>query len=261
MYSDIISMHRCVVHERDDSRQGALRILFPIARFDSTQSSIHMLRAMNAIIASSPLQASIYSDRLLLYGMFDRLVGGIMNIPLLAALMGSFIALLCMMPSSVVAISLATVNVAVSDVAVVLIFDKYLGPFTFAIVVISMGLCLRYSIHMAHVFLDAEGGETVKERFRAALLSAGKALFDGSWCFIMAIAILSGSVVENSTVYGSGLLFCYMTALCLFHGHFVVPVVLSLTQLSTRSRVSPDSRSQGWRGAAAQRSYVVAKQP
>ena len=58
-------------------------------------------------------------------------------------------------------------------------------------VVISLGLSVDYSAHIAHGFLFSHG--TPKERRDAALVDTGSAVFNGAFSTLLAVILLSGS--------------------------------------------------------------------
>ena len=131
-------------------------------------------------------------------------------------------------------------------------FDNTMAPFSFAAVVISVGLCLDYAIHIAreftwpsasftpevqgkiksvalvwllHVeeFLIAEG--TGDQRAQQAIGRVGRAVFNGGFTTFLGMAILSTG--PGKPFYAFGFQFCYMVALGLFHGLLVLSVLLS----------------------------------
>ena len=78
-----------------------------------------------------------------------------------------------------------------------------MAPFTFAAVVISVGLCLDYSIHVAQEFLMAEGSGN--KRAQQALSKVGRAVFNGGFTTFLGMAILS--MGPGKPFYGFAFLF------------------------------------------------------
>ena len=99
-----------------------------------------------------------------------------------------------------------------------------LDLYTAGIYIVSTGLYVDYSIHIAHAFLKADG--TRCHRVKVALAEVGPAVFNGGVSTFLAI-----SVVVFSENFGWRRLFkCFMMSsfFGLFHGLAMLPVVLSL---------------------------------
>jgi len=79
-------------------------------------------------------------------------------------------------------------------------------------VIISIGLCVDYSAHIAHAFMSTQG--TRDERVKIALADIGPAVFNGGFSTFLAFVLLAGSrshvfatffkvrtVVKNQNIY------------------------------------------------------------
>ena len=58
-------------------------------------------------------------------------------------------------------------------------------------IIISIGLCVDYSVHIAHAFLTNQGSRN--ERVRNALTEIGPAVFNGGFSTFLAFILLAGS--------------------------------------------------------------------
>merc|ERR1719422_999314 len=91
-------------------------------------------------------------------------------------------------------------------------------------IVISIGLCVDYSVHVAHAFLSNQGSKN--ERVKAALADIGPAVFNGGFSTFLAFVLLAGS---KSHVFATFFKVFFLVVLFgLYNGLFVLPVVLSL---------------------------------
>merc|ERR1712083_881620 len=91
-------------------------------------------------------------------------------------------------------------------------------------IVISIGLCVDYSVHVAHAFLANAG--TRDERVKLALTEIGPAVFNGGFSTFLAFVLLAGS--ESHVFLTFFKVFLLVVVFGLFNGLFVLPVVLSL---------------------------------
>jgi len=90
-------------------------------------------------------------------------------------------------------------------------------------VIISIGLCVDYSAHIAHAFMSTEG--TKDERVKAALADIGPAVFNGGFSTFLAFILLAGS---RSHVFATFFKVFFLVVLFgLYNGLFVLPVALS----------------------------------
>merc|ERR1711994_946243 len=67
-------------------------------------------------------------------------------------------------------------------------------------IIISIGLCVDYSVHVAHAFLANTGG-TRDERVKLALTEIGPAVFNGGFSTFLAFVLLAGSKSHVFTVF------------------------------------------------------------
>ena len=90
--------------------------------------------------------------------------------------------------------------------------------------VIAIGLCVDYSVHITHWFLSESG--TRDERMRATVQNIGPAVFNGGFSTFLAFILLAGS---RSHVFSSFFkVFFLVVTFGLFHGLIFLPVILSL---------------------------------
>jgi len=90
-------------------------------------------------------------------------------------------------------------------------------------VIISIGLCVDYSAHIAHAFMSSHG--TRDQRVKHALADIGPAVFNGGFSTFLAFVLLAGS---KSHVFATFFKVFFLVVLFgLYNGLFVLPVTLS----------------------------------
>jgi len=91
-------------------------------------------------------------------------------------------------------------------------------------IIISIGLCVDYSVHVAHAFLANSGSRD--ERVELALTEIGPAVFNGGFSTFLAFVLLAGSKSHVFMTFFK--VFLLVVVFGLYNGLFVLPVVLSL---------------------------------
>lgn len=90
--------------------------------------------------------------------------------------------------------------------------------------VIAIGLCVDYSVHITHRFLSEHGSRD--ERVVSTLQNIGPAVFNGGFSTFLAFILLAGS---KSHVFSSFFkIFFLVVTFGLYHGLVFLPVILSL---------------------------------
>merc|ERR1712233_126436 len=102
-------------------------------------------------------------------------------------------------------------------------------------IVISIGLCVDYSVHVAHAFLSNQGSKN--ERVKKALAEIGPAVFNGGFSTFLAFVLLAGSKSHVFMTFFK--IFFLVVVFGLYNGLFVLPVVLSLLGPKAYSNNSP----------------------
>ena len=90
-------------------------------------------------------------------------------------------------------------------------------------IIISIGLCVDYSAHIAHAFMSSEGSR--EERVITALVDIGPAVLNGGFSTFLAFVLLAGS---KSHVFATFFKVFFLVVLFgLFNGLLLLPVVMS----------------------------------
>ena len=102
-------------------------------------------------------------------------------------------------------------------------------------VIIAIGLCVDYSVHMCHAFLTVSG--TRKQRAKAAIVDMGVAVLNGGFSTLIAFILLAGSDSHVFSVFFR--IFLLVIIFGLFHGLILLPVMLSLIGPSPYNNATP----------------------
>ena len=212
------------------------RLYYPMTTSTDTKFNMDALRSTNEIVDNSPLAATAFGPLFTVYSMFAR-IDDLLYTSLAMALGVAFVIMLLSLPIHVALLIAAIVVMVDADLLAAIYWqNNNLAPFSFAGVVISVGLCLDYSIHVAQEFLIAEG--SANERASEAVTKVGRAVFNGGFTTFLGMAILS--MGPGKPFYAFGFLFMYMVALGLFHGVLVLPVVMSIMKPASIGHIIDD---------------------
>ena len=123
------------------------------------------------------------------------------------------------------------------------------------LVIVSTGLCVDFSVHVAHAFLSNEG--TRDERTVTALQEIGPAVLNGGISTFIALSMLGFS--ESYVFLSFFKVFSLVIGFGLFHGLVFLPVLLSLVGPSPYSTTAKnleaeegDEKGQGRRRSLAE---------
>lgn len=212
------------------------RLYYPMTTSTDTTDNMNALKSTNDIVDKSPLTATAFGPLFTVYSMFAR-IDDILYSSLAMALAVAFLIMLLSLPIHVALLIAAIVVMVDADlIAAIYWQDNNLAPFSFAAVVISVGLCLDYSIHVAQEFLVADG--TANERASEAVTKVGRAVFNGGFTTFLGMAVLS--MGPGKPFYAFAFLFMYMVVLGLFHGVLVLPVVMSIMKPASIAHIIND---------------------
>jgi len=103
-------------------------------------------------------------------------------------------------------------------------------------IVISVGLCVDYSVHIGHAYIVASGSR--KEKTIKSLETIGLAVFNGGVTTFLALTMCAGSTSHTFVTFFK--VFLLTVLFGLYHGLILLPVLLSLCgPLNNISEVVP----------------------
>merc|ERR1711915_732265 len=91
-------------------------------------------------------------------------------------------------------------------------------------IVLAIGLCVDYSVHVGHAFIVATGNR--KEKVEDALIKIGPAVLNGGITTFLALVLLGASTSHIFITFFK--VFVLTVLFGLFHGLVFLPVLLSL---------------------------------
>ena len=106
-------------------------------------------------------------------------------------------------------------------------------------VIIAIGLCVDYSVHICHAFLTVSGSRA--ERAAAAMVDMGPAVLNGGLSTLIAFILLAGSESHVFSVFFR--IFLLVIIFGLFHGLILLPVVLSFIGPGSYDNAKPAASS------------------
>ena len=102
-------------------------------------------------------------------------------------------------------------------------------------VIIAIGLCVDYSVHICHSFLTVSGSR--RERAAAAMTEMGPAVLNGGLSTLIAFILLAGSDSHVFSVFFR--IFLLVIIFGLFHGLILLPVLLSFIGPASYDNATP----------------------
>jgi len=107
--------------------------------------------------------------------------------------------------------------------------------------VLAIGLCVDYSVHIGHAFLIAQGSR--KDRAVAAIATIGPAVFNGGVTTLLALVLLGASTSHVFVTFFK--VFVLTVLFGLFHGLVFFPVILSTIGPASHSVADNECQSVG----------------
>mmetsp|Transcript_22539 Transcript_22539/g.46811 ORF Transcript_22539/g.46811 Transcript_22539/m.46811 type:complete len:877 (+) Transcript_22539:151-2781(+) len=107
-------------------------------------------------------------------------------------------------------------------------WDTRLNSVLFTCMIMSVGLCVDYCVHIAHAFVHAEEKKDPNKRLKEALTNLGPAVLKGGFTTLLGVVLLS---MASSSVFRMFFKMLFLTVLFgVFHGIIALPVFLTLHQ-------------------------------
>ena len=103
-------------------------------------------------------------------------------------------------------------------------WDIQIDTVVVMLLVVSLGLSVDYSVHIAHAYLEEHG--SANERLVSAMRNVGAAVFNGGLSTWLAVLVMAGSQSYIFIVFFRSLFLC--TTLGIANGMLLLPVLLNL---------------------------------
>jgi len=205
----------------------ASKMWFTYVHFSGPEEHIPARRRLEELISSTGLADSFSHAKIYAAWETDEIIGFELwrNIGLAMAAVAA-ITLILLQDIRLCSMVLLSVTLTVTDIVGFLHFwDITIDIISCVNIVLAIGLCVDYSVHIGHAYLVSESGDR-EERARQAVASIGPAVFNGGFTTFLALVLLGAS---SSHVFQSFFKVFVLTVLFgLFHGLLLFPVLLSL---------------------------------
>jgi len=214
----------------------ASKMWFTYVHFSGPDEHIPAKRRIEDMTAGLGLNESFSHAKIYAAWETDEIIGFELwrNIGLAMAAV-AVITLLLLQDVRLCCMVLLSVTLTVTDIVGFLHFwDITIDIISCVNIVLAIGLCVDYSVHIGHAYLVSESGDR-KERARQAVSSIGPAVFNGGFTTFLALVLLGAS---SSHVFQSFFKVFVLTVLFgLFHGLLLFPVLLSI--------IGPERKTSG----------------
>lgn len=149
-------------------------------------------------------------------------------------------------PISITCVALSMLSIVIGMFGLMHLWNVALSSITTVQVILSVGLCVDFTVHISHAFMAATG-KNRNERVSAALNKVGVPILNGALSSILGIIMLASAHSYIFVSFFKTMLL--VIVLGLFHSLLVLPVLLSFIGPRRTSKprvyipISPSSRS------------------
>jgi len=213
------------------------------AQYDAFRTAVNAPREKVQSKAKGMGQGTVAERTFALHcGGFDK-IKTVMLQSVFLSVYGVFAALLILVPIPSAIFCVGNLFICVANI---LGFVHWTGQtynaVTNSICVLSVGLCVDYSVHIAHVFLHSRGSKA--ERMHHALVEIGPSIFNGGMTSIIGVIVFAGMPSASMRA------FCYLSVLTIIFGLFQGLMVLPSILLMVGDKITQKSGMAGPAGLA-----------
>ncbi len=235
----------------EDTEEGpvikASRFYVLSKRFQDSTLEGDMMLAMRAIAANSSVPMIAYSPYFIYYEHYVSILKNTLLAVGVAIIGMIFVALMFIPhPIAVTCVTLTMVTQVLGMFGFMHFWDLALSAITTVQIILSVGFCVDFTVHISHAFMTATG-KNRNERVMAALEKVGVPILNGAFSSILGILMLAfaGSYIFKS--FFKTMLLVIMLGLA--HSLLVLPVVLSFIgpRRTSKPRVFIPISTQGVR--------------
>jgi len=215
---------------------------FTYKQFDGPEQHIPAKRKVEALISASGLPDAFSFSTIYAAWETDEIIGFelLRNIGLaMACVFVVTFLLLANLPICLMV--LTTVVLTLLDIIGFLHFwDITIDIISCVNIVLAIGLCVDYSVHVGHAYLVATGSRS--EKAQEAINTIGPAVFNGGFTTFLALVLLGAS---SSHVFISFFKVFSLTVIFgLFHGLVLFPILLSTIGPEDTAEDTPDNSNE-----------------
>jgi len=196
-------------------------------KFDGPEEHIPAKQALDQIVAGAKVSEVAFSHvKIFAAWETDEIIGTELyrNIGL-AMLAVAFVTLILIANIQICVLVLMCVSLTLADIIGFLHFwDMTIDVTSCISIVLAIGLCVDYSVHIAHAYLIAPGSRLSKSVY--ALTTIGPAVFNGGFTTFLAVVLLGASQSQVFITFFK--VFFLTVTFGQFHGLVLLPVLLTI---------------------------------
>lgn len=238
--------HDLVLSE-DKSQITASRYYVTSKRFEDSTDEGNMMISMRHIAGNCTVPMLAFSPYFIYYEHYVSILKNTLLAVGVAIIGMLFVALMFIPhPISVTCVTITMVTIVLGMFGFMHFWGLALSAITTVQIIISVGFCVDFTVHISHAFMTATG-KNRNERVMAALEKVGVPILNGAFSSILGILMLAfASSYIFKSFFKTMLL---VIVLGLFHSLLLLPVVLSFIgpRRTSKPRMFIPISSQGTR--------------
>lgn len=216
-------------------------------KMTSSKEEVDLIRTMRGVANDSPLPVTAYSTEFIYYEADISILKNTLLAVGVTMIGMLFVALVFIPhPIAVTCVTLSMFSVVVGMKGFMFFWQLTLSAFTTVQIIISVGLCVNFTVQISHAFMTATG-KNRNERVTVALEKVGIPILNGAFSSLLCIFILFlGESYVFTAMFKTMMLVAILGVL---HALVFLPVFLSFIGPRRTSKprvfipVSPSSRS------------------
>ena len=228
-------------------RVVASRFYVLCRKLNSSEVEGDFMLHMRHLANSSPLNTIAYSYDFVYYEHFVSILKNTL-LPVGVTMIGMLFVALVFIPHpiAVTCVTLSMVSVVVGMVGFMHFWGLALSAITTIQIILSVGICVSFSVHISHAFMTATG-KNRNERVTVALEKVGVPILNGALSSLLCAIMLSFGTSFIFTSFFKTMILVFV--LGVLHSLVFLPVMLSFIGPRRTSRprvfipISPSSRS------------------
>ena len=239
-----------IVFDDDRVTITASRFYLSSLNFGQSEDEGDMMLLMREMAANSSLPMSTYSPEFIYYEHYTSILKNTLLSVGVAIIAMLFVALMFIPhPIAVTCVTLTMVSIVLGMFGFMQIWGLALSAITTVQIILSVGFCVDFTVHISHAFMTATG-KNRNERVMMALDKVGVPILNGALSSILGILMLAFATSYVFTSFFQSMLL--VIVLGLSHSLLLLPVMLSFIgpRRTSRPRVfipisSPQNRPPG----------------
>ena len=184
-----------IVFTSDEKHIRASRIYLESKRFDDSTHEGNMMTRMRQIAGNSSVPMLTYSPDFIYYEHYVSIMKNTLLAVGVAAIGMLFVALVFIPhPIAITCVTITMGTIVLGMFGLMNFWDLALSAITTVQIILSVGFCVDFTVHISHAFMTATG-KNRNERVQAALEKVGVPIINGAISSILGILMLAFAVL------------------------------------------------------------------